>query len=149
MKKLVSFFAATALVAAMMTTSSCTKTCDAGYEGSDCKTLVRAKYLGTWTINGHDNATPQGTYTNKDLTIAAGGSSSVFTLSLTSVSLSLVYTGTLAADGVTFNIDPITTGGYSYTGTGTFSSASAMTFTLTEVGGTPTTTTIYSFTGTK
>jgi hypothetical protein len=40
MKKLVSFFAATALVAAMMTTSSCTKTCDAGYEGSDCKTPV-------------------------------------------------------------------------------------------------------------
>jgi len=45
MKKLVSFLTATALVATMMTTSSCTKTCDAGFEGSDCKTEMRTKFV--------------------------------------------------------------------------------------------------------
>ena len=45
MKKLVSFLSAAALVAALMTAQSCAKTCDAGYEGSDCKTEMRAKFL--------------------------------------------------------------------------------------------------------
>lgn len=151
MKKIVSFFAAAALVATMMTTSSCSKTCEAGYEGSDCKTEVRAKYYGNWTINGTDNATPPGTYTNKDLTIAAGSSSSIFTLRFTSINLSLVLTGTLGADGKTFTLDQVTSSGYTYSGTGTFTSSSAMTLNLTEVDGstTPNTTTLYTFTGTK
>lgn len=54
MKKLVSFIAATALVVALMTTSSCTKTCDAGYEGSDCKTELRTKFINEpngWEAN--------------------------------------------------------------------------------------------------
>ena len=59
MKKLVSFVAATALVAALITTSSCTKTCDAGYEGADCKTLKTAKFVGTFA--GSDICT-SGTY---------------------------------------------------------------------------------------
>ncbi|MBS1685616.1 MAG: hypothetical protein JSS76_12720 [Bacteroidetes bacterium] len=45
MKKITSFLMAGALVAALMTTSSCSKTCDAGYEGSDCKTEMRAKFI--------------------------------------------------------------------------------------------------------
>lgn len=151
MKKIVSFFAAAALVATMMTTSSCSKTCEAGYEGSDCKTQVRAKYYGNWNVNGTDNSTPPGTYTNKDLTIAAGSSSSIFTLRFSSIGLDLVLTGTLGGDGKTFTIDQSTTGSYTYTGTGTFTSSSAMTLNLTEVDAstTPATTTLYTFTGTK
>jgi len=34
-----------ATVAGLFFVSSCTKTCDPGYEGSDCKTEVRAKFL--------------------------------------------------------------------------------------------------------
>lgn len=54
-----------ALVAALMTTSSCSKTCDAGYEGSDCKTEMRTKFINepngwsadeTGTRSGHSNA---------------------------------------------------------------------------------------------
>jgi hypothetical protein len=151
MKKIVSFMAAAILVATMMTTSSCTKTCDAGYEGSDCKTQVRAKYYGNWSISGTDNAVPQGTYTNKDLTIAAGSTSSVFTLRMTSIGLGLVLNATMGATGTSFTVDQATTGGYQYSGTGSFTTSSAMTLNLTEVNTnvTPNVTTLYSFTGTK
>lgn len=38
-------FVMASTVAALFFVSSCTKTCDPGYEGSDCKTEVRAKFL--------------------------------------------------------------------------------------------------------
>lgn len=43
MKKVI--YSALMLGALAFSTTSCTKTCDAGYEGSDCKTEVRAKFL--------------------------------------------------------------------------------------------------------
>ncbi len=127
---------------------SCTKTCDAGYEGSDCKTETRAQYFGTWKVSGTDNSTPQGTYTNKDLTIGTN-TGGVLKFSCSSIGFGLVFTATLGSDGKTFTVDTFTSGGYTYTGSGTFTSASAMTLSLTEVGGTPSTTTIYTLTGTK
>jgi hypothetical protein len=48
MKKLVTFFATAAAVALLMTAQSCSKTCDPGYEGSDCKALKSAKFIGNW-----------------------------------------------------------------------------------------------------
>jgi hypothetical protein len=43
MKKVI--YSALMMGALAFGTTSCTKTCDAGYEGSDCKTEVRTKFL--------------------------------------------------------------------------------------------------------
>jgi hypothetical protein len=45
MKKIFASFLTVAAFAAVTTISSCTKTCDEGYEGSDCKTEIRTKFL--------------------------------------------------------------------------------------------------------
>lgn len=59
MKKIFKAFAGVAVLAALTTISSCTKTCDPGFEGSDCKTQMRAKILtngGTATYNVTNNS---------------------------------------------------------------------------------------------
>jgi hypothetical protein len=43
------FLSISALGAITMTSCTKDKTCDLGYEGSDCKTEERTKFLGTWT----------------------------------------------------------------------------------------------------
>ncbi len=45
MKSIFKSFLAVATLATVISVSSCTKTCDPGYEGTDCKTEVRAKFL--------------------------------------------------------------------------------------------------------
>ncbi|HWB62183.1 MAG TPA: hypothetical protein VG603_01645 [Chitinophagales bacterium] len=45
MKKSIKSLLAFGAISAILVVSSCTKTCDTGYEGSDCKTEVRAKFL--------------------------------------------------------------------------------------------------------
>ncbi|MFN8310353.1 MAG: hypothetical protein U0T73_10365 [Chitinophagales bacterium] len=74
MKKVFSFLTAGLLTAALVTTSSCTKTCDPGYEGSDCKTAMNAKFAGTYSVK--DTATTGGTSTvyNYSMTITAPSS---------------------------------------------------------------------------
>jgi hypothetical protein len=52
MKKVFKTFIAIALVGSIAGINSCTKTCDLGFEGDDCKTEVRAKYLGA--LNGNE-----------------------------------------------------------------------------------------------
>jgi hypothetical protein len=49
--------------------TSCTKTCDPGYEGSDCKTEIRAKYVADYLVSGTD--TDGDTYTNIPVQITA------------------------------------------------------------------------------
>lgn len=59
MKKIFNSFLIVAVMASVASISSCTKTCDAGYEGSDCKTEMRAKVLtngGTATYNVTNNS---------------------------------------------------------------------------------------------
>jgi len=45
MKKIFNSLFIMAAITAMVSTSSCTKVCDPGYEGDDCKTQMRAKVL--------------------------------------------------------------------------------------------------------
>lgn len=51
------------------TLTSCTQDCEIGYEGSNCKTLSRTKFVGTW--NGSETCTV-GT-DNYQLSITAAG----------------------------------------------------------------------------
>jgi len=54
MKKARLILSASILALASMTLVSCEKDdkgCDVGYEGSDCKTLSRDKFVGTWKLD--------------------------------------------------------------------------------------------------
>lgn len=44
MKNLLSLF----IVGSLLFISACTKTCEAGYEGKDCKTEIRSKFYGDY-----------------------------------------------------------------------------------------------------
>ncbi len=152
MKKIVSFFAAAALVATMMTTSSCTKTCDAGYEGSDCKTVSAAKYYGTtWVLNGHDDQTPANTITNASFAIAAGSTSNVLALSLSSGTFGWTIPATCSSDVKSFTLTQTTVGTSTYTGSGTFVDTKTISLTMTEIDAsqTPSMTYVYTLQATR
>jgi len=95
MNKIFKAFAGVAIIAALSTISSCTKTCDLGYEGDNCKTEVRAKYLGNF--NGTESCTTGNT------TISVNGIT--VTGDVVKVTFSNLYgagfntTGTVQADG--------------------------------------------------
>lgn len=80
MKKLFKTFAAVALIGSISFLSSCDKVCDEGYEGDDCKTQIRAKFLGAW--QGPETCTV-GT-DNYTLTIASS-STDVLKITLTNI----------------------------------------------------------------
>ena len=50
MKKIFNSLFIMAAITAMFSTTSCTKTCDEGFEGDDCKTEWRTKFLGTYAF---------------------------------------------------------------------------------------------------
>jgi hypothetical protein len=56
MKKMFNYLLVGTMALGLFAAQSCSKTCDAGYEGSDCKTLSSTKFLGTYseadTLNG-------------------------------------------------------------------------------------------------
>lgn len=95
MKKIFNSFLVVAVMASVASISSCTKTCDLGYEGSNCKTEVRAKYLGNF--NGSEACT-SGTSTIAVNVLTV-------TSDVTKVTFSNLYgagfntTGTVQADG--------------------------------------------------
>lgn len=71
MKRLFKFFMIGAVSAALLSTTSCSKTCDPGYEGNDCKTLANAKFLGTYSEKDTTNGIPYGAF---QTTITSGTS---------------------------------------------------------------------------
>jgi hypothetical protein len=68
--------------------------CAVGYEGTNCQTLVRAKYLGSYNVNETCSASTD-TYA---ITIAAGATDGSVTIS-NIYDAGLVITGTVNADG--------------------------------------------------
>lgn len=112
MKKLFKPFMVAAAFAGLMTVSSCTKTCDEGFEGDDCKTEIRAKYVGAFT------GTEECTTGNSIITITYDDQSS----DVTKVSIQNLYgagfvsEGTLQSDG-SINIATQTFGTGSISGT--------------------------------
>lgn len=95
MKKVFSTFVAIALMGAVASINSCTKTCDLGYEGSDCKTEVRAKYLGAF--NGTEACTSGNSTIAVNITTVSGDVTKVNFNNLYGASFN--NTGTVQADG--------------------------------------------------
>jgi hypothetical protein len=132
-----------------ITFSSCSKddkVCNVGYEGTDCKTLSRTKFVGTWQGSesctvGTDNYTIQ----------LSAGSGSEITLIYTNVyNQNFTASGTMTGtNGFSFSGNGIGTGGGSVTfsGTGALdSSTGVLTVNYTITG---TTSNTCTFTGTK
>ncbi len=111
MKKIFSLFIAACAIAAVTTISSCTKTCDAGYEGSDCKTAMNTKFAGTYTVA--DTATISGqTLTFTYSMVIAASSSNPQAVSITNFggfNAGSTVTGT--ADGTNLTVANTTISG--------------------------------------
>lgn len=132
-----------------VTFSSCSKddkVCNTGYTGSDCKTEVRASYNNTYRGNGSDNA--GGTYTNWALKFnSVGTDATKMELQVldNNNANQLLFNVTLNSNS-TYNVEPKTSGVFSYTGSGSISATNAS-LSLTEKDNTTGTivTTVYSF----
>ena len=117
MKKLFRTFCAVALIGAIATTSSCTKTCDAGYEGTKCDTKIRTKFLGQW--QGNETCTTGSD--NYVITVAESGSDILkVTVSNIYNNGSPILVATATVDGTTMTIANQNVGGtVTVQGTGT------------------------------
>lgn len=116
MKKVFKPFMMMATVAGILAVSSCTKTCDEGYEGSDCKTEVRAKFLGNY------HGTEQCTVGNDEYNVVIAASST----DVVKVTISNVYnqgfTATASVSGSSLTIESQTVvSGVVVSGTGSVS----------------------------
>jgi hypothetical protein len=142
MKKITTTFMTAAVFAALVFTSSCTKECDPGYEGDDCKTETRAKFIGQYT--GPETCTV-GT---DNYTITVGRSSTdALKITFTNV-YNQAYTAVGTVDGSSFTVgtQDVATG-VTVSGTGTLS-GNTLTFTYTIVT-TGSVSNTCTFTGTK
>lgn len=108
MKKLFNFFAAAALVGGLMMTQSCSKTCDPGYEGSDCKTLSRDKVVtstGTSTFVVTNNSCAASLSSTWNLTITPSSTDktkfSISNFSHLNCSSNIVVDGTINGNTIT------------------------------------------------
>ena len=152
MKKTRLFLAAALLTIggfSMVTMSSCSKddeTCNVGYEGKDCKTLSRTKFIGQW--QGHEQCT-------------VGTDDYVITLTPSSTGdITLVYsnvydqqftaTGTMTGpNGFTFSGTAAVTGGTAnFSGTVTLDPSTGI-LTSTYNVSSPASSNSCTFTGTK
>ena len=142
MKKIFNSFLIVAMIASVASISSCTKTCDAGYEGSDCKTQIRAKFIGQF--QGPETCTV-GT-DNYAITIA-NSSTDIIKITITNV-YNQTFVATATVDGSTFAVANQTVATcVTVEGTGTLSGNTlTFTYTIATVGAASNACT---FTGTK
>ncbi len=145
MNKIFKTFLAVFAFVTVASLMSCTKTCDPGYEGTKCDVKIVTKYTGNYQVNGTDNQ--GGTYTNWTCVISES-SSDVLTVLINLQNASITLSAKVAEDGGSYTISSQNVSGFTYSGSGTLTS-NAMTLSLTEIGGTPQVTTVYTFTGSK
>lgn len=136
MKKVFKSFLAIAIIGAVTTVTSCTKTCDPGYEGDDCKTEVRTKFLGNYNASESKNGGTAYSYSGSILTSSAN---------VQEIFINRIPNGTgffntnvkATIDGNAITIANQNPDGDDYyiTGTGAYSSStSTITFTYTVTG---------------
>ncbi len=136
MSKLFRPFLMVATAATLLLTNSCTKTCDPGYEGTDCKTEVRAKFLSNnVSVSEKKNNGTAYSYSTTIISV----SSDVQQVAITKIANGFYNSNIVATvDGSTFTIakqDP-DYDGYNIEGSGTVSGTSVtVTFTITGKDG--------------
>lgn len=110
-----------------------TLVCDPGYEGSDCTTEIRAKYLGLYLVAGNivcGSGTP-GTISSLPVTVSTLPTLTQLNFTISSGGTPTTLTGDLQSNGTTFTFSSQQDGGFTYTGTANFN-GSVLTLELTE-----------------
>jgi hypothetical protein len=113
--------------------ASCSCVCDSGYEGTDCATLSRAKFIGTYTVSDACSASGSANYT---VTIAASSTDETRVL-IGNFWNSYAANVTATVDGNTLTIanqDP-DSDGYPVQGTATYNTTAntiTINYTVTE-----------------
>lgn len=121
MSKLFKSFMAVAAFAAITFVSSCTKTCDEGFEGDKCDTEIRAKVIGTYNVDENCTSTGDADYS---VTITNSGTD-VTKVLINPFGGYPASTGTVSVDGTSLTIASQTTGGYTFSGSGTINNGGA------------------------
>ena len=131
MNKIFKGFLGVAVLATMVTVSSCTKTCDKGYEGSDCKTEVRTKIVATYKVDETCSTTGHASY---NVTISKS-STDVTKVLISPFGGYPSLTATVSVDGTALTVASQTLAGYTYSGSGTINNSGAtltMTYTISD-----------------
>jgi len=120
MKKARLILTATVLAFTSMTFVSCgdddkDNTCNTGYEGKDCKTLSRDKFVGVWKL---DETCTQGT-DNYTLTITAGSNGDLSLIMTNVYNQNFTATATITASN-SIKFDGTSAGNVSFNGNGTY-----------------------------
>ena len=121
MKKIFNSFLIVAIMASVASISSCTKVCDAGFEGSDCKTEMRAKFLSS-NYSVTEIATVSGSFGpyNASITSSSTDVKKIFFNNFGDFTANITEVGTVdATNSVT--IAAQTVSGYTINGSGTMS----------------------------
>ena len=119
--------------------------CAVGYEGTDCSTEIRAKFIGTYTVSGTVACpvTGSGTIPSTSLVITnSSASNTKIAINLLGVNL------TATVNGSSFTIDQSTQNNFTYTGSGSIS-GSNLTLTLNEQDPSIPETCVYTVNGPK
>jgi hypothetical protein len=120
--------------------------CTTGYEGTDCGTEMRAKFVGTFNISGTVSCPVSGTFTIPPGTSITVGNSSA---GVDKIIINLLGTAIVATvNGSSLTIATQQVGDYTYTGTGTITNNN-LNMTINEFDSTVPETCVYTVAGVK
>ena len=121
--------------------------CSEGYEGNDCGTESRSKFIGSYVVNGTETCSVSGnsTLTGMSFTIS-NSSAAINKITLNLGGGLLILTATV--NGSSFTIIPTTISVYSYSGSGTIN-GNSVTCTINSNDSFTPETCVYSLTGSK
>lgn len=131
MSKLFKSFMTVAAFAAITFVSSCTKTCDEGFEGDKCDTEIREKVVATYSVTEDCSNTGGATYN----VVISKSSTDVTKVLIAPFGGYPASTGTVSVDGTSLTIANQTSGGLTFSGTGTINNGGtsiSVTYTISD-----------------
>lgn len=120
--------------------------CDAGYEGTDCSTEQRAKFIGVYSVTGTVTCPVTGGGTIPTSTLNISNSSSDVSKIVIDFAGALTVIGTVT--GTSLTIESQLVSGFTYTGSGSIN-GNNITLAINEFDGTIPETCVYNLTGPK
>lgn len=121
--------------------------CTTGYEGANCETAQREKFIGTFKTNGNVNCNVTGSNALTNVNVVVSNSSSAVNKIVIAIGGSFTVTGTLNSS-TSFTIDAATIGVFSYSGNGSIS-GTQLSLTINENDSSVPETCVYTLSGPK
>jgi hypothetical protein len=122
-------------------------TCATGYEGANCETAMRDKFIGTFKMNGNVNCNVTGSTALTNVTVTVSNSSTSIQKMVIAVGGSFSITATLNSS-TSFTIDQTTIGTFTYSGNGSISGIQ-LSLTINEADSSVPETCVYTLSGPK